>query len=313
MSKAIPIVISASNEYAPYAYVSMLSALKNKKETTQYIFYIIIEKEYPESLKNKFKELSEKWNTQIVYKLVDDSFRKMNIPLLHLSYQTYFRLAIPDLIPEEDKIINLGADTLVLKDLSEYYNTDVENYYVAGVKAAGYHINKKNNAEKYRSYGLYNTSKYFNADSVLWNLDKIRKDGLQKTLYELTTKNFHSMDQDIINVAFQDGIKNIPLKYNLMTPYTGLLDKTCQKYAQYIEVYGEDVMLEALDKPVIIHYADKIKPWDKPSSWLANHWWEYAKEAPFPFQRRRFFCIKRQAHIIIKIFGVTIKIKNKKH
>ena len=74
-----------------------------------------------------------------------------------------------------------------------------------------------------------------------------------------------------------------------MTRYTDLRNKKHKKYSQYIEVYGEDMISEALAKPVIIHYANKIKPWDKPHSWLAKYWWQYAKQTSFPFFLEDFF------------------------
>jgi lipopolysaccharide biosynthesis glycosyltransferase len=39
-------------------------------------------------------------------------------------------------------------------------------------------------------------------------------------------------------------------------------------------------MEEALKSPVIIHYADKAKPWNS-EVWLGEYWLKYAKRTPY--------------------------------
>ena len=44
---------------------------------------------------------------------------------------TYFRLFLPDLYPQYDKVLYLDSDIIVLGDISELYNTDMGTNLVA--------------------------------------------------------------------------------------------------------------------------------------------------------------------------------------
>ena len=46
---------------------------------------------------------------------------------------TYFRLFIPDLYPQYDKVLYLDSDIVVLGDIAELYNTNIKGNLVAAV------------------------------------------------------------------------------------------------------------------------------------------------------------------------------------
>lgn len=101
-----------------------------------------------------------------------DTFKTANQTHEHVMYPTYYRLLIADLVPLCEKCIYLDSDTLVLKDLSEFYNQNIEAYYLAGVKAAGYQINALQNQIRLQ---LDDVSHYTNAGVLLMNLKKSDK------------------------------------------------------------------------------------------------------------------------------------------
>ena len=43
----------------------------------------------------------------------------------YISLATYYRLLIPELIPNEDRILYLDCDIIVRKSLSDLYNRDL--------------------------------------------------------------------------------------------------------------------------------------------------------------------------------------------
>lgn len=312
--KTIPIVLASDENYVPYMYVTILSLLKNKNVDTEYDIYCLVTSSIKKQAKEKFLKLQEKYQTNIKFIDMGDFFSDNVVQINHITIPTYYRLKMPELLQNYEKAIYLDTDVIVLKDLTEYYNTDISNCYIAGVLAAGYKFNEESNKAYYDSIGLKSIRNYVNAGVTLWNLDKIRNDNKINELYDLANKNFNSMDQDVVNVAFQDGIKTLELKYNMMTTYYDITNPDGQKYSQYVEIYGENSIKEALKDPVIIHYADKIKPWDKSNSWLAKYWWKYAKDAPFPFWFRKniFSMSQNSKHYILNILGLKIKFKNKK-
>ncbi len=66
-----------------------------------------------------------------------------------------------------------------------------------------------------------------------------------------------------------------------MIKYKSILDNTLPEYEKLCNLFGENIVTEAITKPLIIHYADKIKPWQDKDCIFANYWWQYAKKSNF--------------------------------
>lgn len=273
----IPIVLAADENYAPQMYITILSALKNKNAESFYDIFCFLPDRFSGETEEVFFELQNKFeNTKIRFIPMNNDFKEQEMQISHISTPTYYRLRMPEILKEYKKAIYLDVDIIVLKDLSEFFNIDIDDYYIAGVKAAAYIMN-----EKLRQYsasiGIEDISAYINAGVTLWNLEKIRKDNLCDKLIELAAKNFRSMDQDVINLAFNGKIKILPFRYNLMTKY---YDRILNQRELLDKIYGKKEIDEAIDSPVIIHYADYVKPWSTEEVWLKDKWQEIEEESP---------------------------------
>lgn len=131
----VPIVFSFDNNFILPACVCMSSLLMNAKKDTFYDIFILhspnieLEKEQLDKLLVFYK------NCRIQYRAVDDIFEN-SFEIRGITVATYYRLLIPEVIPEYDKIIYSDVDVIFRSDLFEIYmNTDLENAYVAGVNA----------------------------------------------------------------------------------------------------------------------------------------------------------------------------------
>lgn len=113
---------------------------------------------------------------------------------------TLLRL-LADLIPEvPDKLLYLDIDMMAAKDISELYNTNVEEYEYAAVK------------EKYGSKLI--KWDYINAGMLLFNMKKVKETKLLEKARELIrTKKMLFADQDAI---YRSTTKKLllPRKYN---------------------------------------------------------------------------------------------------
>ena len=273
----IPIVLAADENYAPQMYITILSALKSKNTESFYDIFCLLPDRFSGEMEEVFFELQNKFeNTNIRFISMNNDFKDQEMQISHISTPTYYRLRMPEILKEYKKAIYLDVDIIVLKDLSEFFNIDIDDYYIAGVKAAAYIMN-----EKLRQYsasiGIEDISAYINAGVTLWNLEKIRKDNLCDKLIELAARNFRSMDQDVINLAFNGKIKILPFRYNLMTKY---YDRILNQRELLDKIYGKKEIDEAIDSPVIIHYADYVKPWSTEEVWLKDKWQEIEEESP---------------------------------
>lgn len=115
-------------------------------------------------------------------------------------YTPYAMLRLlADLYPFPDKLLYLDCDVLALSDVSELYNVDASDVHVAGVRDY---------------YGRWFIGpRYMNSGVMLWNLKKMRDDGVLKRARKICTeKRMLLPDQTAINRCAQK--KLLPRKYN---------------------------------------------------------------------------------------------------
>ena len=246
-----------NDSYVDILKICMFSILENNEDVNInfYIFSSFLSNES----KNKLNQIQEKFNNcKIVYQVINnDIFTNFKLNIDYISIETYYRYIIADILTNIDKILYLDADTIINGNLKDLYDTDIENYYCAGVKDL--YIEKINH--KY-NIGLNNSNTYINAGVLLLNLKKLREDTISKLLFE-KTKELEEIikyqDQDIINIVFKNKIKYLDSIYN----YAGTnMHKEWKKHKHAI----------------IIHYTGPQKPWlPKCHNKLRKIWKKYDK------------------------------------
>ena len=269
----IPIVMACDDNYVVPTYIAIYSALLNHKSKSYYDFYILCPENISREGTNFIKGLKDKFMSFSV-KIVDmgTQFSDLKMKISHISYPTFYRLCLPEVLSNYNKCIYLDSDTLVCEDLLSLYNTDLQGYSLAGVLSEGIISDKIGARELCKRIGLPNVNTYINAGVLVMNLERIRELDLMHKWLELSKMEFPAQDQDILNLSCFEDIKVLPLKYNSMTKYEVIGNKKVRnKRAK--RVYSEEEIREANTKPVIIHYADRIKPWNDMNSFWADKWW----------------------------------------
>lgn len=183
---------------------------------------------------------------------------------------------LPILFEKYDKILYLDGDIIVQKDLSDLYNTDLDDNYVAAVKDSG--------RIYYKSESTKHIKNYFNSGVMLLNLKKMREDNVTKKLFELkANSNDNSlMDQNIFNILFENQVCFKDIKYNFL--YLNLVRaKKKYKISEINDLYHSKYknLLEIYKKAYIIHFSSKDKPWKFKNSLCSNLWLSYFKKTPF--------------------------------
>ncbi len=253
----INVCITCSNNYAKYASVTMASILSNALETDSYKFYIVSDDISEESRKN-IEQLTEIKNFEIEFLSPEqNTFQEyVNIRTTdHLTIATFFRLKLPTLIPNEDKIIYLDCDTIVNTSLSSLFNINIDNYFCAGVKDVGYkRLGKR--------IGLGKEQFYINSGVMLVNLKKWRKDNAELKLSNFAKEHPEKLflgDQDLINICFANEILLLDGKWN-------------------VQVVNFCSRSDYSNKFNILHYIGGSKPW-KMGSYipLKKYYFKYLK------------------------------------
>jgi hypothetical protein len=129
----IPIAFSLNDNYVYPLTVSLTSILYNSFSDTSYVFYLLLHPDLNETKLKKILALKEKYHN-CKFELIHMGKNFSNYPNYYQkSSALYYRLKLPDLITELDKIIYLDADTIVHKDLTDMYNLDMGIYYYLGI------------------------------------------------------------------------------------------------------------------------------------------------------------------------------------
>ena len=269
----IPIVLSSDNQYALYMYTTMISILENKNKNTYYAFYLLVPSKFLKSNVNKILSITDKYMCYINFINIDEKlFKNINMNIPHITVPTYYRLLIGELLPNEiDKCIYLDSDICVCKDLSELFNIDIKDNYIAGVVSPVYYFSEKKHCER---LNLPSMKQYLNAGMLIMNLKQIRKDNMTKKFIDLTKRNFDSQDQDVLNVACYGRIMTLPPKYNAQ------VFRLKENNPLLTELYKKKDIIEAKTIPYIIHYSNKRKPWNSIGIYMEKYWWDIAKQTP---------------------------------
>ena len=134
----IPVVLAADQNYAVPMSVTIASLLYNAAPETNYDIYILAPEEYPlvsKILLQKYEEIYP--GCKINFLIIKDMFDDGHVDFSHLTTTTFYRLLIPGLLPQYSKCIYLDTDLVVNTDLTDLYRTNVDDYYVAGVRDVG--------------------------------------------------------------------------------------------------------------------------------------------------------------------------------
>lgn len=261
--KNVPIFFAIDDGYTPILAVALQSLIDNASKEYNYLIKIL-HTNVQEEHKNQIKKF-ESENVNIEFVDLSYYIEKVKDKLYARDYYTnttYFRLFLPELYPQYDKVLYLDSDIIVVGDISELYNTDMGTNLVAAAPDDIVQYNKLFQDYAELVVGVANYKNYFNAGVLLMNLDQLRKFNFQeKFLYLLEKVKFSvAQDQDYLNRLCKGRVTLISHDWDVM-PYVNN------------ETKPEDIRL--------IHYNFAYKPWHFEDVTYNEYFWKYAKKTEF--------------------------------
>lgn len=188
----------------------------------------------------------------------------------YISRATYLRLLLPQALPKEiDQVLYLDSDVIVLGSLRYFENNPLRNDIACG---AALDINGMS-IKHHNRLDLDTPVMYFNAGVIQINLTYWRENDICSKTIEGIAKhvNWWFMDQDAINVILEGKITRFPYSYNLQINHY-----LCPPDQQELDIRYHKELLDAMESPVIIHYASYRKPWQKGCP-KQEYWLQYKK------------------------------------
>ena len=252
--------------------VLITSILENNKEM-KISFHIFVDDKIEDKELNRFKDLIEFYDTNIIIYEIDNS-EFLNLDDREFTIATYYRFAIPYQLKDlTDKYLYIDADMIAIRDLKDYLNINIENKIAAVVD--DFTLDKVGNPIL-----LAEDKKYFNAGMMYINLNLWMKEQVsEKSVSILREVNldpkqkikygyeFRCFDQDALNIVLKNKIKYIEPKYNFLANISLKHNKNLQ-----------NVPMDT----IFIHYHGFNKPWHE---WcvhpLARYFRNYREISPW--------------------------------
>lgn len=293
------ILFSANNNYVHCSKVFLYSICENHKEN-QIDFWLAYSDITEQGIGELQKVINLYPNKRLHLLRIDDSFAEKIKGETILPAETFYRILAIDLLPQNmDRILYLDVDMVIKGDISKIFDISLENHPFgvcedmnANIACVDVHSSSRVPREK----------KYFNAGTLLMNLDYLRNNNcvdriLSRFLNEY--QDFFYLDQDILNNEYYDSVIFIPWeKYNLHPSLYHLdlyaISDNAIKFANYNEMNSrcddydkryKDITDIIIERASIIHYISDSKPWkhrDDEMYWVhalyKDYWLEYERQ-----------------------------------
>jgi lipopolysaccharide biosynthesis glycosyltransferase len=137
-----------------------------------------------------------------------------------ITIATYYRLLIPQLLPDHAKAIYLDADLIVRRNLADLWSLRLADHHLLAVQDQGVRlISGPFGLRNYRVLQIPEGSKYFNAGVLVLDLEKWRHDGIADTVMTYVSEQaeyirFH--DQDGLNAILWSRWGELDPRWNQM-------------------------------------------------------------------------------------------------
>ena len=280
----IPIVTASDDSYIPFVGTMLVSLLENS--SNKYNFDIIIISKINNLLPLNVSRLLDMVHAypNANVRFVDINTFISNIPLYTprlFKIETYYRLFIPVILTNYDKVIYLDGDIIVNSDISEIFAVNLENNLIGAVKdsiAAGAMLSPLFNLKDYftNTLKLKNPYNYFQAGVMVMNLKEFREQKLGPQMIEYASNhNCILVDQDVLNLYCQEKVTFLKSSWNVDCNKIGPEVAKCAPLNQYND------FLKARKDPKLFHYAGDNKPWNCSDLDYSQYFWKYAKLTPW--------------------------------
>lgn len=295
MKTVIPIFFSVNDAYSPFLATAICSIKDNASKRFTYHIHILTD-DISEENRNRLSALAEEGFVIEFNPLTAQMASLPGVKQLQShcfgafsSLTIYFRLFIPELFPQYDKVIYLDADLVVPGDISQLYQERLGTKLVGAV--ADYSIQKIAPFMRYidRYVGVDHQN-YVNSGVLLLNSKRLREMNLAGRFLEMVAQyglETVAPDQDYLNALCWYGIHYLDPEWNAMP-------SEC---------------MSLMDTPQIVHFNLGSKPWLNESVPYDDIFWKYAALSGYESEiRARRWAFLKDASAMKKYKGAIKKL-----
>lgn len=217
MNETFHIAVSCNECYVPGALVALAGVAAHAKAETFLVFHVFTENVKAESIDFMRSTLERLHANSKFYQHVCGEDLLAGLPYWAGSRMAAVRCHYATLMPDVDWCLYLDCDVLYLASVEEHFSNRDEGVYACVVQ--------EESAKTRRSECLWIREKcgvdipdeeYFNSGVVLFNLKKMREDGIPLRLvtFFIDHPDVRSPDQDALNTVLAGHTKRIDPKFN---------------------------------------------------------------------------------------------------
>ena len=204
------IVCCCDSSYAPHLAVS-LTTLAEHNNACLYDIYVLSSDVRARPIK-RLRACLSGLGFNVHFLQVDASAFEGYPVSGHISMAAYYRLLIPDELPQHlSRVLYLDCDTCITSSIESLFDVDISRHALAAVKSS-------DNPEFDRNrLSIPSPHKYFNSGVMLMNLEYLRSANLLTCSRDFVVANKDLIlwwDQDVLNGLFYDQWLELDMTWN---------------------------------------------------------------------------------------------------
>lgn len=293
--QVIPVVFATDENYVPYCGVAISSLIRNACPDHLYEIAVLYDRLSTANIIRLEQQSTDYANVRCI--CIHDYILNLKVmEYNHLTIASAYRLIIPDVLPQYEKILYLDSDIVVNTDIAKLYDIDIG----ANILGAAHGYFKKDDDEfMYRhitqTLGIA-VQDFFNAGILVMNIPAFRENKVKDRCFSLLAQrtDLYFMDQCAMNIVCEGKVHFLPPEWNFEWQYLFSAEEQEQKQINHL---------------AIIHYDGIEKPWDYPGQVLADYFWSYARKTIFYEEILQIAQI-RSTKEVMEVLGGVGKFRN---
>ena len=285
--KDVNICAAVNNDYVPYLAVMLESLIMFADKDRTYKIHVL-HTDIDESNQRLICQMMTK-NFEVQFYDVNERMKGYSNLFVsnHIKIETYFRLLLPDMLRDVDKILYIDCDVIANTDVAKLYDVDVTNYFLAGTRdadiAANYNkdISFKDYMDSVVGIDLDHPYDYIQAGIILMNLRKFREECNTDSLLNIAlSREWMYHDQDTLNHVCVGNILFVDYAWDFVYDYNESFRRSKEVLIDAPNFILQDY-LRAKAEPKMIHFSWTDKPWFSPGVHYGEKWWMIARNTPY--------------------------------
>lgn len=211
------IAVSCNERFVPGALEALASVAVHARDETQLAFHVFsedVKSESAEFMRGTLKRLHA--NCEFCQHVCDEQLLA-GLPYWAGARMAAVRCHYATLLPDVDWCLYLDCDVLYFASVEEHFSYGDSDVYACVVQeeSAKTRMEECKWISEHCGIDVKNEN-YFNSGVVLFNLKKMREDGIPEKLIQFFRDhpNVPSPDQDALNATFRGKVKMIPSKFD---------------------------------------------------------------------------------------------------